>query len=132
MPMPTIDLVALLDDKEENLRPQQMNVTHTSIMELLGNPGNPLYAEPHSMVEHFDALVVGARAIGELPGHMCCKDGDMTARVHDKEAMQVRQKILRCLDMRVLDRDLVVPTCLQTPTLILPTGCFMQLYFNPD
>ena len=34
--------------------------------------------------------------------------------------------------MRVLDRDLVVPTCLRMPTLILPTGCFMQLYFNPD
>ena len=131
-PMPAIDLVALLDDKEENLRPQQMNVTHTSIMELLGNPGNPLYAEPHSMAEYFDALVAGTRAIGELPGHMRCKDGNAMVRVHDEEAMQVRQKILRCLDMRVLDGDLVVLTCLRTPTLILPTGRFMQLYFNPD
>ena len=91
-----------------------------------------MYAEPHSMAEHFDALVVGAHAIGELPGRMHCKDGDATARVHDEEAMQVWQKILCCLDMRVLDRDLVVPTCLRTPTLILPTSRFMQLYFNPD
>ena len=75
--MPAIDLAALLDDKEENLRPQQINVMQASVM----------------------------------------------------EATQVRQ---RCLDMRVLDGDLVVPTCLQTPTLILPTGHFMQLYFNPD
>ena len=101
-------------------------------MELLGDPGNPLYAEPHSMAEHFDTLVAGTRAIGELPGCMHCKDSDVTARVHDEEATQVRQKILRCLDMRVLDGDLVVPTCLRTPTLILPTGRFMQLYFNPD
>ena len=42
MPMPAIDLAALLDDKEENLKPEQMNVTHVSVMELLGDPGNPL------------------------------------------------------------------------------------------
>ena len=131
-PMPAINLAALLDDKEENLRPQQMNVMHASIMELLGDPDNPLYAEPHSMAEHFDAFVAGALAIDELPGHMHCKDSDVTVRVHDEEAAQVRQKILHCLDMRVADGDLVVPTCLQTPILILPTGHFMQLYFNPD
>ena len=48
-------------------------------MELLGDPGNPLYAEPHSMAEHFDALIAGACAIGELPGHTHCKDGDAMA-----------------------------------------------------
>ena len=131
-PMPAIDLAALLDDKEENLRPQKINVMHASVMELLGDPGNPLYAKPHSMAEHFDALIVGAHAIGELPGCMCCKDSDATAQVHDEEATQVRQKILQCLDMRVLDGDLVVPTCLRMPTLILPTGHFMQMYFNPE
>ena len=40
--------------------------------------------------------------------------------------------ILRCLDMRVMDGDLVVPTCLRTPTLILPARCFVQLYYDPD
>ena len=105
-PVPAINLVALLDDQEENLRSQQINVTHASIMDLLGNPGNPLYAEPHSMAEHFDALIVGARAIGELPGRMHCKGCDAMARVHDEEATQVRQKILRCLDMRVLGQGL--------------------------
>ena len=34
--------------------------------------------------------------------------------------------------MRVMDRDLVVPTCLRTPTLILPAGHFAQLYYDPD
>ena len=34
--------------------------------------------------------------------------------------------------MRVMDSDLVVPTCLRTPTLILPAGRFAQLYYDPD
>ena len=34
--------------------------------------------------------------------------------------------------MRVMDGDLVVLTCLRTPTLILPTGRFMQLYYDLD
>ena len=63
-------------------------------MDLLGDPGNPLYSEPHSMAEHFDALIADAHAIGDLPGCTRCKDGDATARVHDEEATQVHQKIL--------------------------------------
>ena len=84
------------------------------------------------MAEHFDALMLGTRAIGDLPGRGRCRDDDAQARVHEEETAQVRQKILRCLDMWVLDGDLVVPTCLQTPTLILPIGRFIQLYYNPD
>ena len=71
--MPAIDLVALLDDDEENLKPEQMYVMHTSVMDLLGNPGNPLYAEPHSMAKHFNAMLAGTHAIGELPSHMHCR-----------------------------------------------------------
>ena len=52
--------------------------------------------------------------------------------MHEQEMAQVRQKILRCLDMRVMDGDLVVPMCLRTPTLILPVGHFMQLYYDTD
>ena len=109
-----------------------MNVLHVSIMELLGDPGNPLYAETHSMAENFEALIMGACAIGELPSRTHCKDSDVKAMVYKDETTQVRQKILRCLDMRVLNGDLVVLTCLWTHTLILPTGCFMKLYFNLD
>ena len=130
--MPPIDLATLLDDEEENLKLRQINVTHASIMDLLGDPGNPLYAEPHSMAEHYDAMLVGARALGNLPERTRCRDSGTTARVHEDEAQQVCQKILRCLDMRVMDGDLVVPTCLRTPTLILPAGCFVQLYYDPD
>ena len=32
--------------------------------------------------------------------------------------------------MRVMDGDLIVPTCLRTPTLILPARRFVQLYYD--
>ena len=131
-PLPAIDLAALLTNKEENLKPEQMNVSHESVMELLGNPDNPLHAEPHSMTEHFDAITAGAHAIGELPSWTHCRDNDATVRVYDNEAKQVRQKILRYLDMRVMDGDLIVPTCLRMPTLILPAGHFAAMYYDPD
>ena len=67
MPPPVIDINALLTDEEENLKLEQINTTHLGILDLLGDPGNPLYAEPHSMAEHFDAMMIGARSIGELP-----------------------------------------------------------------
>ena len=132
MPMPSVDIAALLDDEEENLRLRQINVMHVSIMDLLGDPGNPLYAEPHSMAEHYDAMLVGARVLGDLPERTHCRDSSAMARVHEDEAQQVCQKILRCLDMRVMDGNLIVPTCLRTPTLILPARHFVQLYYDPD
>ena len=130
--MPSVDIAALLDEEEENLMLRQINVTHVSIMDLLGDPGNPLYAEPHSMAEHYDAMLVGARALGDLPERTRCRDLSVTARVHEDEAQQVCQKILRCLDMRVMDGDLIVPTCLRMPTLILSARCFVQLYYDPE
>ena len=65
--MPPVDLATLLDDEEENLKLWQINMTHVSIMDLLGDPGNPLYTEPHSMAEHYNAMFAGARALSDLP-----------------------------------------------------------------
>ena len=84
------------------------------------------------MAEHFDAILTGTCALGDLPGWTRCQDSDVTAGIYDDEAKQVCQKILRCLNLRVMDGDLVVPTCLQTPTLILPAGCFVQMYYDLD
>ena len=84
------------------------------------------------MAEHYDAMLVGACALGDLPECTHCRDSSATARVHEDKAQQVCQKILRCLDMRVMDSDLVVLTCLRTPTLILPARRFVQLYYDPD
>ena len=77
-------------------------------------------------------MLVGACAFGDLPERTRCRNLSMTARVHEDEAQQVCQKILRCLDMRVMDGDLVVPTCLRMPTLILLARRFVQLYYDPD
>ena len=44
MPLPAIDVTALLLDEEENLKLEQINATHIGILDLLGDPGNPLYA----------------------------------------------------------------------------------------
>ena len=85
-------------------------MSHVSVMDLLGDTGNPLYAEPLSMAEHFDTMTAGTRAIGELPSWTRCRDDDVTACIYEDEVKQVHQKILRYLDMRVMDRDLVVPT----------------------
>ena len=74
MPLPAIDIATLLDDEEENLRPEQINVTHVSIMDLLGDPGNPLYAKPHSMAEHLIAMTGAEPTVGDLPSRGHCRD----------------------------------------------------------
>ena len=84
------------------------------------------------MAEHFDAMMLGTRAIGQSPNQGHCKDSEALACVYEDEAQQACQKILHCLYTRVLDGDLIVPTCLQTPTFILLMGHFMELYYNPD
>ena len=60
--------------EEGALKLRQINVTHVSIMDLLGDPGNPLYTEPHSMAEHYNAMLVGTHALGDLPEHTRCRD----------------------------------------------------------
>ena len=131
-PLPAIDVTTLLTDEEENLKLEQINATHIGILDQLGDLGNPLYAKLHSMAKDFDAMMVGAHSVGELPSQGCCRDPEAAARVYEDEARQACQKILRCLDMRVLDGDLVVLTCLRMPTLILPSGHLMQMYYNLD
>ena len=64
------------------------------------------------MAEHFNAMMIGACSIGELPSRGRCRDPEVLACVYEDEAQQACQKILRCLDVRVLDGDLIVPTCL--------------------
>ena len=131
-PLPAINVAVLLTDKEENLKLEQIRGTHPGILDLLGDSGSPLYAKLLSMTEHFDTMIIGTHHQGELPKHGHCKDPKETAHVNEEEARQARQKILRCLDLRVLDGDIVVPTCLHMPTLILPPKFFLQLYYNPD
>ena len=41
MPLPAIELTALLEDEEENLKLEQINMMHISIMEPVGQPRQP-------------------------------------------------------------------------------------------
>ena len=132
MPLPAIDVTTRLNDPEENLKLEQIRGTHPGILDLLGDSGSPLYAKPLSMAEHFDAMLVGTHHIGDLPKCGHCRDPKVAACLYEDEAKQACQQILRCLDMRVLDGDLIVPTCLCTPTLILPPRHFIQMYYDPD
>ena len=102
-PSPAIDIDMLLTNEEENLKLEQISTTHPGILDLLGDPGNPLYAEPHSMAKHFDTMMLGARALGQLPNWGHCKDSEALAHVYEDEARQACQKILCCLDVRVFD-----------------------------
>ena len=131
-PMPAIDIEALLTDKEKNLKLEQIRGTHPGILDLLGDRGSPLYAEPRSMTEHFNAMIICACHLGDLPKRGCCKDSEMTTHVYEDEVRHVCQKILGCLDMRVLDGNIVVLICLHMLTLILPHKHFLQLYFDQD
>ena len=59
------------------------------------------------MAEHFNAMLVGAHSIGELPIQGHCTDAEVAP-----PCVQGRgQACTKCLDMRVLDGDLVIPTC---------------------
>ena len=62
-----IDVEVLLMDQEENLKLEQIKSTHPGILDLLGDPGSPLYGEPLSMREHFNVMIVGADHLRDLP-----------------------------------------------------------------
>ena len=96
-------VATLLMDPKEKLKLEQIKGTHPGIMDLLGNPGSPLYNEPLSMTGFCDIMIISAHHVGEMPKWGHCKDLQMTIWVYEDEKWQVIQKILSCLDMRVLD-----------------------------
>ena len=109
-----------------------MKASHHRAMQLLGDPGSPLYAEPLSMAEYYNAMLTGTRHIGYMLICPHCCSHDMMAKVYLQEKHQVIQKILGCLELRVYNGDIVVPVCLHTPTLVLPPSLFEEHYFDPS
>ena len=67
MPLPVIDIEVLLTDQEENLKLEQIRGTCPGILDLLGDLGSPLYGQPLSMTEHFDAMIVDTHHLRDLP-----------------------------------------------------------------
>ena len=54
---PWLTVEALIKDPEENQRSDQMEAIFEGAMQLLGDPDGFLYAEPISMVQHYDLMV---------------------------------------------------------------------------
>ena len=94
MPLPVIDITALLNNPEENLKLEQIRGTHPGILDLLGGSGSPLYAEPLSMAEHFNAMLVGTHQVGELPKCGRCRDPEVAAHAYEDKAKQAAGKSL--------------------------------------
>ena len=85
MPLPPIDITALLTDREENLKLEQIQGTHPGVLDLLGDLGSPLYAEPLSMTKHYNAMIVGTHYLGKLPKHGHWKDPEVIACMYEEE-----------------------------------------------
>ena len=51
-PLQPINIDTLKEDTKENMQLEQMKASHLGAMQLLDDPGSPLYAEPLSMGEY--------------------------------------------------------------------------------
>ena len=99
-------------------------------MDIMGDADSALYAEPSSMAQVYDMMYARARDIGLLPPRSR-KMKKETGEVYRQERMELLRKILSYKDCQRVDCSIVVPTCLRTPTLVLPTSECMCRYHNP-
>ena len=81
-PLPPINIDTLKEDTKENMQPEQMKASHLGAMQLLDDPGSPLYAEPLSMGEYYDTMLMGARHIAYMPLCPCCRSHNALAKVY--------------------------------------------------
>ena len=99
-------------------------------MDLMGDADSALYVEPTSMAQIYDLMYAGAGDIGLLPP-WSCKTKEQTEEVYMQERIEVLHKILSYKDCQKVDCGIVVPTCLHTPTLVLPPSECMRQYHDP-
>ena len=98
-------------------------------MDIMGDADSALYAELASMAQVYDLIHAGAHNIGLLPPRSC-KTKEQTKYVYKQEHMEVLCKILSYKDCCKVDCGIIVPTCLRTPTLVLPPSKCMRRYHN--
>ena len=99
-------------------------------MDIMGDADSALYAEPSSMAQVYDMMYTGTRYIGLLLPRLH-KTKKETGEVYWQERMELLRKILSYKDCRKMDCGIVVPTCLRTPTLVLPLSECMRKYHSP-
>ena len=109
-----------------------MEAIFQGAMQLLGDPDHVLYAEPVSMVQHYDLMVAGSRHIGYLPDRPSRKTLEGVTELYLQERGELLKKIDGYLENRKIECDIVVPTCLRTPVRILEHRECMRRYHDPE
>ena len=82
------------------------------------------------MAQVYDMMYDGDCNIGLLlpQSHKTKKE---TSDVYKQERMELLRKILSYKDCHKMDCGIVIPTCLRTPTLVLPLSECMRRYHSP-
>ena len=109
-----------------------MEAIFKGAMQLLGDPDRVLYAEPVSMAQHYDLMVAGSCHIGYLPDRPSRKTPEGVAELYLQERGELLKKIDGYLENCKIECDIVVPTCLHTPVLILEPRECMCRYHDPE
>ena len=128
---PRLSVDTLVRSPEENERSAQMEKVYEGAMQLLGHPDGVLYAEPLSMAQHYDLMVAGSRHIGYLPERSSRKTAEDVAALFLRERGELLTRIRSYVDNRTMECNIVVPTCLRTPVLILDPKECMRRYHDP-
>ena len=127
---PHLSVDALMKDDEEEIWRMDMFRMFKTGMEIMGDADSALYAETSSMAQVYDMMYAGACDIGLLPPRSC-KTKKETGEVYRQERMELLREILSYKDCRKVDCGIVVPKCLRTLMLVLPTSKWMHRYHNP-
>ena len=108
-----------------------MENVYEGAMQLLGELDGVLYAEPLSMAQHYDLMVAGSRHIGYLPERSASKTAEDVAALFLWERGELLARIRSYVNNRTIECNIVVPTCLRTPVLILDPKECMRRYHHP-
>ena len=128
---PRLSVDTLVCSPEENERSAQMEKVYEGAMQLLGHPDGVLYAKPLSMAQHYDLMVAGSRHIGYLPERSSRKTAEDVAALFMRERGKLLTRIRSYVDNRTMECNIIVPTCLRMPVLILDPKECMRRYHDP-
>ena len=127
---PRLSVKALMKNDEEEIRRADMFRMFKTGMDLMGDTDSVLYTELTSMVQLYYLMHAGAHDIGLLLPQSR-KTKEQTSNIYRQEWMELLHKILSYKDCRKVDCRSIVPTCLRTLMLVLPSPECMRRYHNP-
>ena len=128
---PRLSVDTLICSPEENERSAQMENVYEGAMQLLGELDGVLYAEPLSMAQHYDLMVAGSHHIGYLPERSARKTAEDVTALFLRERGELLTRIRSYVDNCTMECNIVVPTFLRMPVLILDPKECMRRYHDP-